>query len=693
MRNWLDGVLVYMMYLVSLGNTINPARDSCLNYESTYHLDRACECVIYQSYGGSSGRFTSPNFPQVYPRKTTCILYTFIGDVGEIVELTFLQFDLKLPSHNRCGDFVRVFQNLDRPEVNEYSKHDVELCGNISMIDKNFYSKSRSLVLEFHADGLPGGNYSGFQGLFHFRDKPSFRETDGVIRPRRVDVVNSRDEYTISGTRVPGTQCTYYFTSNNYNKTGRFFSPKYPQPYPASATCQYHFEALPGERVQLFFQNIQLHHQDTSYGWGSCRDSPDAVVVYDGRDNKSNVIGQYCDIHNQVELVSSGRYLFIEFYSDDRHAKKGFSATYKFISYLHPPDKNYHQDPQNGSRGTPWGSKITTLSPEFHCNENYNSAKRKNGTISSPFYPRSYPSDVTCRYTFQGVGRERVQIRFTHMDLYYPGGDATNPGDCEGTDSISVHVIISGKPANLGTYCGKKLPPMLMSNEPKLIVEFRSVQSSTYVTGFQADYSFVTNFGINEGKQDNRGVCMFNFFSTKQSQGTFSSPNYPGLYPRNTECHYLFYGRGKERVHITFPKFQVDGISPKCEEGTESDYVSFSNFAETEDRKMHRLCGVITEEKRRHIESDGPFFRVIFKSNDVYDAEGFQAFFKFRGMSEEKETLYQKHGTDEHIHGLEGSGAKPRSTRPTTSNGTGTNYPFVLLLFTAIFTHILMTST
>ena len=61
----------------------------------------ACECVVYQSYGRSQGTFTSPNFPQVYPPNINCILYTFIGDLDEIVELTFLEFDLNVPITNK----------------------------------------------------------------------------------------------------------------------------------------------------------------------------------------------------------------------------------------------------------------------------------------------------------------------------------------------------------------------------------------------------------------------------------------------------------------------------------------------------------------------------------------------------------------------------------------------------------------
>lgn len=145
-----------------------------------------------------------------------------------------------------------------------------------------------------------------------------------------------------------------------------------------------------------------------------------------------------------------------------------------------------------------------------------------------------------------------------------------------------------------------------------------------------------SDFGITEGQQDNRGTCAFNYQSSVKPYGEITSPNYNGLYPRNTECHYLFYGRGNERVHITFLDFDVDGLNPRCEESTKSDYVSFSNFADTEDRKMTRMCGQISKEKRE-IWSDGPFFRVTFKSNDIYDSTGFQAFYQFKGFDEEED--------------------------------------------------------
>lgn len=78
-------------------------------------------------------------------------------------------------------------------------------------------------------------------------------------------------------------------------------------------------------------------------------------------------------------------------------------------------------------------------------------------------------------------------------------------------------------------------------------------------------------------------VCAFVYNSSAHSNGTFSSPNWPGLYPRDTEyvrdhdyviagdhfsflscsrCHYFFFGAKTERVHITFAYFDVEGVPP-----------------------------------------------------------------------------------------------------------------------------------
>ena len=68
-----------------------------------------------------------------------------------------------------------------------------------------------------------------------------------------------------------------------------------------------------------------------------------------------------------------------------------------------------------------------SLFSAFICNERLSSQGKKNGTIHSPQYPDPYPSSMICQYEFEGVGQERVQLRFLEMNLYYTGRDPTDP--------------------------------------------------------------------------------------------------------------------------------------------------------------------------------------------------------------------------------------------------------------------------
>jgi hypothetical protein len=266
---------------------------------------------------------------------------------------------------------------------------------------------------------------------------------------------------------------------------------------------------------------------------------------------------------------------------------------------------------------------------EPSCDREIISSKEKNGEFHSPYYPNPHPVDITCRYTFQGQGRERVQIIFTKLELNYPKDQ--NLSDCDDVDSVTVTVFINGFPRDIGIFCGDKKPPMLMSNDNRLEVTFVTRSSIQEAVGFHAQFNFITDFGIRTGERAMDVVCGFIFKSEKSSNGTFTSPNFPGYYPRNTECHYLFYGKETERIHITFPYFDVEGIPPRCSEETQSDYVEFSNFnVQLIDRKMIRHCGTKNLNSQNDIISDGNFFRVTFKSDDAYDATGFEAFYQFR---------------------------------------------------------------
>lgn len=72
----------------------------------------------------------------------------------------------------------------------------------------------------------------------------------------------------------------------------------------------------------------------------------------------------------------------------------------------------------------------------------------------------------------------------------------------------------------------------------------------------------VADFGITSGRQSPEFPCAFVFNSSETRNGTFASPNFPGFYPRDTECHYFFHGTKTEKVHLHFSYFDVEGVLP-----------------------------------------------------------------------------------------------------------------------------------
>ncbi|XP_025829052.1 suppressor of lurcher protein 1-like [Agrilus planipennis] len=255
------------------------------------------------------------------------------------------------------------------------------------------------------------------------------------------------------------------------------------------------------------------------------------------------------------------------------------------------------------------------------CDNTYTSDTAKNGSITSPGYPSPYSERTTCRYDFVGRGRERVQIVFQDFNLFHPTEDSK---DCNDQDSLMAFMHIDGRMEKIETFCASSLPNPIMSNGPRLKLEFHGISGSRYSRGFKATYIFTEDFGIKSGVQLPDYPCAFVYNSSVSVKGHFHSPNFPGLYPRDTECHFYFYGNQGERVRLHFLYFDVEGVIP-CEATTASDYVEFSNYM-NRDRKYSRYCGQMNEFS---VESDRVFFRVTFRSNDRLDGKGFNATYQF----------------------------------------------------------------
>ncbi|XP_022257003.1 suppressor of lurcher protein 1-like, partial [Limulus polyphemus] len=568
-------------------------------FVTTKAVNAGCQCVVYDgTFGNEYGVFTSPNWPVPYEDNINCVLYTFQAQEDEIVELTFDEFDVQKSNLEcRLGDYVMLFLHLEEAAVDQKTLENTILCGKIGDIDQTHYSSGPALIFEFHTDWRLGNN-TGFRGTYRFLNRSLF---------------------LIDGEPLFGTNCDYqFFRGNKSQSKGYFFSPLYPSTYPHNVRCAYHFMGKYNEKVTVNFEKVRLQQGDMS-----CLYSVDKIKVHDGKDARSSLIGQLCNYHDFVEFFSTGPDLYIEFYSQSHFPGQGFKASFQFNEEninlgLNLPST----EPLNNGLLLP-----VIKEPRVPCDIWVTSTVSKNGTFASPNYPNSYPADIHCVYHFAARGKERVQIIFTDFDLHEPIPSRVNR-DCEGVDVLQVFIKVKGQMEKIKNICGKTLPHQLMSNGPSMILEFHTNKGSTSSKGFQAFYRFVSDFGIREGSQDPQSVCGFVFNSLEQTNGTLTSPNYPGLYPRNTECHYFFIGRKTEKIQITFSHFDVEGVTP-CSADTASDYVEFSNKRSTAS-KFPRHCGL---NKPKTIESESDFFRVTFKSNSRFDGTGFKAFYQFTNQT------------------------------------------------------------
>ncbi|XP_013418307.1 suppressor of lurcher protein 1-like [Lingula anatina] len=559
-----------------------------------------CSCVTYDSQHRSEGEFHSPNYPDNYPPNLNCILYTFKGEVDEIVEISFRVFDIRTKSPNKCldgetADYLRLYLDLDRPEVNERTEFTSVICGNMTMIQKDYYSSGRIIMMEFHSGNGAQKNV-GFRGRFRFL---------------------AADQYKQDCMKVIGPECRYICNST-VTKTGKFFSQGYPQNYKSKTQCHYVFRGTPRERVHIKFKNIQLGHAP-----GSCHvGQNDKIIIHDGPNKQSSVIKELCNDGNNIEFESSLQDMYVHFNSSGFQPKKGFTAHFEFL-----PRENTTTPSTDTDLSTNTQPGSTTSGSKESCNHNFSSFLQKEGTNCTTINSILYPKPQKCTYSFSGSGKEKVQLNFTDFHLKNPLSRCDDKAE----------LFASGEDEAFGTYCRSNQGDgisLAMSHNNKLEVQFTSATESdmNIKKTFCFHYKFRTDNGLKceNGDALNNTECGCEFRSERAANGTFSSPNYPGNYPKQTECHYRFYGRPKERVRITFKSFDLEGVANSCKDpAIMADYVEFSDFIPPDKARIAK-CGSRPEDKPDPVMSDHQFFRMMFKSNeDDFYGTGFEATYEF----------------------------------------------------------------
>ncbi|VVC88249.1 unnamed protein product [Leptidea sinapis] len=308
------------------------------------------------------------------------------------------------------------------------------------------------------------------------------------------------------------------------DRKGKFYSPNYPSSYPEHSRKH--------ERVKLVFEESFLQKGDES-----CLNRADTIKVFDGKVASAPVIAILCNEVVGYEILSTGHDVLVEFIARSKVAGQGFKAKYQFQE---------DDDSVEGAitiEGTSIGPAVRAATSS--CDQIFRSHKSNSGKLMSPLYPSPYPPNTHCHYNFVARGRQRVRLVFEDFSLQRITGNII---DCESMDSLDVFLNVDGRLEKMGSFCGGEVPKAIMSNGPKLAVEFRGAYSSRQSRGFKISYYFVEDYGITGGKQLMEFPCAFVYNSSVRARGVVVSPNHPGLYPRDTECNYFFHAKKGQKL-------------------------------------------------------------------------------------------------------------------------------------------------
>ncbi|EDO37990.1 predicted protein, partial [Nematostella vectensis] len=218
---------------------------------------------------GVKGEISTPHFPEYYPHRISCEWIIFVRN-GYHVKLEFTHFDLEYCMFCKC-DYVEIRdgRNSSAPLIGKFCES--SRLGTI-------FSTGRYLWVKFYSD--VGGRFQGFRAVYT-------AQKNGKI--------------------VAGVK-------------GEISTPHFPEYYPHRISCEWIIFVRNGYHVKLEFTHFDLEY----CMFCKC----DYVEIRDGRNSSAPLIGKFCESSRLGTIFSTGRYLWVKFYSDVGGRFQGFRAVY-----------------------------------------------------------------------------------------------------------------------------------------------------------------------------------------------------------------------------------------------------------------------------------------------------------------------------------------------------------------------------
>ncbi|XP_016988568.1 cubilin homolog [Drosophila rhopaloa] len=555
---------------------VSDSSDSEGGFELSYSFEERGQC------GGriisSSGELTSPDYPANYSAGLDCDWH-LNGAIGQLLELQLEIFDLEM-SPNCSSDYLEIRNggSMNSPLIGHF-------CGR--NIPTRIPTYTHEVRLLFHTDSAISGH----------------------------------------GFRLRWRGFAFGCGGRLQSNAGSFTSPRYPNPYPNSAHCEWRIRTHPGSAISLYIEDFELESLNNCFY--------DSVKIFIG----SKLPDQNADITICNQLNTQDPLIEIEsneatvaFDSDDSSTFRGFrisfkancvrnltavSGTIESLNFMEPywettpincswtiraPKGNHvrlevshleqHEEHMPSAR-TPSGLYIIDgrntqkmVSPGsvnasgeivtvVHNASNVNfqldyridgcskELRDESGSFRSPNNPNMYPNNLECYWLITVQKDSIVQLTITNLDI------EESVNCTKDALTVSNHQYTATIHER---HCGSTEKLVLTSSGHRMHVRFFS-DGSHNGRGFVATYRTV------------KASCGGKFSARR---GMIQSPNYPHEYPLNTHCEWQVEVSPHHRI-----VFEIEDLELEMGFQCDWDYLEAFDLAEddTEGPSLFKVCG------------------------------------------------------------------------------------------------------
>ncbi|XP_053605685.1 cubilin isoform X2 [Plodia interpunctella] len=321
----------------------------------------------------------------------------------------------------------------------------------------------------------------------------------------------------------------------------------------------------------------------------------------------------------------------------------------------------------------------TTLQVTSECDRTFVSrGGASNGTFHAPELVNPGNHSRQCLYTFLAAPGQRVLVEFRTFDLRGKPPDGAAVGELPAcmheymdiySEMASLETVELVNSAFGGRYCGPIPPRRRVSLHRAVALSFYTDKMYTPPTLFTGTYRFINASEFEVGTPVPNTLCSFVIDVNKRKTGLLLSPTYPGIYPKDITCNYMFHGQPGQRIRLEFRDFDLFFGGPHCP----FDWVRVYDGPDNTSAVIGTYCGqqrnlVLYSSDERLLVTFYTLPRAASTQN-----RGFKGIFEF-SESFVKLDFISKHDA-EHIRGSE-CDQKILSKKESTGFVYHPNYPF-----------------